>query len=102
MRIVSQSAVSSYCHFLAPPQLMLPAPQIAGLLPARVPSSVPQITTILPRESLRERQVARWAAQDAELEVFLNGARKRLAAVCAEIMPMPARATEPFIWEVAS
>ena len=39
MRIVSQSAVTSYSYFSAPLQLMLPAPQLAGLLPARVPSS---------------------------------------------------------------
>jgi len=40
MRIVSQSVSPSYCHF--PPMLALPAPApIAGLLPARVPSSEP-------------------------------------------------------------
>ena len=40
MRIVSQSASASYSHF--PPMLALPAPApIAGLLPARVPSSEP-------------------------------------------------------------
>ena len=40
MRIVSQSVSPSYCHF--PPMLALPAPvPIAGLLPARVPSSEP-------------------------------------------------------------
>ena len=40
MRIVSQSVSASYCHF--PPMLALPAPApIAGLLPARVPSSEP-------------------------------------------------------------
>ena len=39
-RIVSQSVSTSYCHF--PPMLALPAPApIAGLLPARVPSSEP-------------------------------------------------------------
>jgi len=38
MRIVSQSVSPSYCHF--PTMLALPAPApIAGLLPARVPSS---------------------------------------------------------------
>jgi len=39
MRIVSQSAVTSYSYFSAQQPLMLPAPRIAGLLPARVPSS---------------------------------------------------------------
>ena len=40
MRIVSQSVSPSYCRF--PPMLALPAPApIAGLLPARVPSSEP-------------------------------------------------------------
>ena len=40
MRIVPQSASASYCLF--PPMLALPAPApIAGLLPARVPSSEP-------------------------------------------------------------
>jgi len=37
MRIVSQSAVTSHSYFSVP--LMLAAPRIAGLLPARVPSS---------------------------------------------------------------
>ncbi len=34
MRIVHQSAANSYSHF-PPPQLLLAAPRIAGLLPAR-------------------------------------------------------------------
>ncbi len=41
MRILPQSASASYSHFPAQPHLMLNAPHIAGLLPARVPSSEP-------------------------------------------------------------
>jgi len=87
--------------------LALPAPApIAGLLPARVPSSLPppsQITVIKPRESLRDRQRAIWAAQDAEIELFLEGARQRLAAVYAEVKQDAAnRSARSFIWEIAS
>ncbi len=39
MPIVHQSVPASYSHFPAQPQLLLAAPRIAGLLPARVPSS---------------------------------------------------------------
>ena len=93
-------------HTLFPPQtLLLTAPRIAGLLSARVPSSMPQITMFKGpiRESLLDRQRAIWAAQDAEIEAFLKGARQRLTAVYAEIRQDAAhRATRPFIWEIAS
>jgi len=84
MRIVPQSAPVSYSLF--PVMLALPAPRIAGLLTAYVPSST-QITVIKqqPRQSLLDRQRAIWAAQDAELEEFLAGARQRLVAVIAEV-----------------
>jgi len=103
LRIVQQSASASYSHFS--PMLALPAPApIAGLLPARVPSSMPQITMFSPvRESLLDRQRAIWAAQDAEIELFLDGARQRLAAVYAEVRQNAAhRSARPFIWEIAS
>jgi len=85
--------------------LALPAPApIAGLLPARVPSSLPPITVFKPqRESALDRQRAIWAAQDAEIETFLQGARQRLAAVYAEVRQNAAnRSARPFIWEIAS
>ena len=67
-------------------QLCLPAPTpIAGLLPARVPSSLPPTTVFKARrESALDRQRALWAAQDAELQEFLVGARRRLAAALAK------------------
>ena len=102
MRIVQQSALVSHC--LLPLRLLLSAPRIAGLIPARVPSApTPRVTVIQPRKSLLDRQRAIWAAQDAELDAFLEGARHRLAIVYAEVVrdyaPRPAR---PFIWEIAS
>ena len=102
-RIVQQLVSLSHCPFLA-----LPAPKIAGLLPARVPSSLPTSTPITvfkpQRESLLDRQRAVWAAQDAEIEAFLAGARQRLAAVYAEVMQDVAHRSNrrPFIWEIAS
>ena len=86
MRIVPQSAVASYSFLLA-----LPAPQIAGLLPARcepVQPATPATPTIIvePRRSRVFRSFAEWDAADAELEDFLIGARQRLAAVYAEVM----------------
>jgi len=86
-------------------QLCLPAPTpIAGLLPARVPSSLPPIAVFQARrESALDRQRALWAAQDAEIETFLQGARQRLAAVYAEVVKDYApRSARPFIWEIAS
>lgn len=105
MRIVQQPALDSHCSF--PPQLLLPAPRIAGLLPALVPSNLPtppQITVRRSRESLLDRQRAIWAAQDAEIEAFLEGARQRLAAVYAEVKQDAAHRSDrrPFIWEIAS
>ena len=85
--------------------LALPAPiPIAGLLPARVPSSLPPIAVFKARrESALDRQRAIWAAQDAEIELFLDGARQRLAAVYAEVRQNAAhRSARPFIWEIAS
>jgi len=85
--------------------LALPAPiPIAGLLPARVPSSLPPIAVFKARrESALDRQRAIWAAQDAEIELFLEGARQRLAAVYAEIRQDAAnRSARSFIWEIAS
>jgi len=66
--------------------LALPAPAlIAGLLPARVPSSLPPIVVFKPqRESALDRQRAIWAAQDAELADFLSGARQRLSTALAK------------------
>ena len=84
MRIVPQFATAVHCSF--PPKLALPAPRpIAGLLPARVPSSIPAIEVIkVPRfESRLERQRALWAAQDAELTAFLVAARERWLASIA-------------------
>lgn len=101
MPIVSQSVSASHSYFPAA-QLMLAAPRIAGLLPARVPSSVPALMVIKPRESLLDRQRAIWAAQDAEIEAFLAGARQRLAAVAAEVArDFAPRSAHPFIWEIA-
>ena len=85
--------------------LALPAPiPIAGLLPARVPSSLPPIAVFKARrESALDRQRALWAAQDAQIELFLEGARQRLAAVYAEIRQDAAnRSARSFIWEIAS
>ena len=90
MRIVSQSASASYSHFPEQqPMLALPAPHIAGFLPARCASS-PQIKVLKQphRESLLDRQRAIWAVQDAELEEFLRGARQRIAAAFAESRPI--------------
>ena len=84
MRIVPQSASASYCLF--PSMLALPAPTpIAGLLPARVPSSLPtvEIVKVFRFESRLERQRALWAAQDAELTAFLVAARERWLASIA-------------------
>jgi len=103
VEIVPQSVSPSYCPF--PPMLALPAPiPIAGLLPARVPSSLPPIAVFKARrESALDRQRAIWAAQDAEIELFLEGARQRLAAVYAEIRQDAAnRSARSFIWEIAS
>lgn len=84
-------------------QLCLPAPHIAELLPARVPSSVSEIRVIKRRESLLDRQRAIWAAQDAEIETFLEGARQRLAAIYAEVKQDTAsRYAHSFLWEIAS
>ena len=86
-------------------QLCLPAPTpTAGLLPARVPSSMPPTTVFKARrESALDRQRALWAAQDAQIELFLEGARQRLAAVYAEVRQNAANcSTRPFIWEIAS
>ncbi len=83
-------------------QLLLAAPKIAGLLPARI-TSTPQITVFKPRESLLDRQRAIWAAQDAELEAFLDGARQRLTALFAEVEHDAAnRSARPFFWEITS
>ncbi len=103
-QILPQEGRASHCLF--PPQFLLSAgPHIAGLLPARVEatSSAPEIKVIKPRESLLDRQRAIWAAQDAEIELFLEGARQRLAAVYAEIRQDAAnRSARSFIWEIAS
>ncbi len=101
-RIVSQSASHSYSHFSGA-QLLLPAPRIAGFLTARVPSSEPQLTVFKkPRESLLDKQRAIWAAQDAEIEEFLAGARQRIAAVYAEVMTesLNRPAHRPYFWEI--
>jgi len=87
LRIVPQSATASYSPLLA-----LPAPQIAGLLPARTASSAPRQIKPLPepfytpRRSRVFRSFAEWDAADAEIEAFLVGARQRLTAVYAEVM----------------
>ncbi len=105
LRIVQQSASASHSYF-STAQLLLPAPRIAGLLPAWVPSSRPSSTPITvfkpQRESLLDRQRAIWAAQDAEIALFLEGARQRLAAVATEVArEYPPRSAHPFIWEIA-
>lgn len=96
-RIVSQSVSASHAHFSTPQRLLLSTPRIAGLLPAHVPAKPcdPSITVIMPRESLRDRQYAIWAAQDAELDAFLEGARQRLNAVYAEVAQDCAAYTTP-------
>ena len=72
--------------------LALPAPKIAGLLPARTASSTShQITPspelfYAPHPSRVFRSFAEWDAADAEIEAFLVGARQRLTAVYAEVM----------------
>jgi len=70
--------------------LALPAPQIAGLLPARCERVLPATPTIViePRRSASRvfRSFAEWDAADAEIESFLVGARQRLSAVYAEVM----------------
>ncbi len=103
-QILPQEGRASHCLF--PPQFLLSAgPYIAGLLPARVETASPisQIKVIKPRESLLDRQRAIWAAQDADIELFLEGARQRLAAVYAEVRQDAAhRSARPFIWEIAS
>ncbi len=98
MRIVPQSASASYSYFSAA-QLLLSAPRIAGLLPARVTSTAvaSQVTVIKPRESLLDRQRAIWAAQDAELDAFLDGARQRLTTLYTEVMQeSAARSARPY------
>jgi hypothetical protein len=102
MRIVPQLAPVSYSPFPA-----LPAPRIAGLLPARTgQASTPPIIVDRPREprqSRLDRQRAIWAAQDAELEAFLQGARERLSALYAEITQnAAARPAHPTLREIAS
>ncbi len=99
MNILPDFASASYSQFPAA-QLMLPAPRIAGLLSARVPSSQ-QVIVTKPRESLLDRQRAIWAAQDAELEEFLIGARQRIAAVIAEI-EHDRTTRRPYLWEITS
>jgi hypothetical protein len=98
--IVPQSASILHCPFLA-----LPAPRIAGLLPART-GTLPPTDTVIPRkpyQSRLERQQAIWAAQDAEIEAFLEGARQRLAAVYAEVMNNRAnRANRAATWEITA
>ena len=86
MRIVPQSVPASYSPLLA-----LPAPQIAGLLPAwcvRPPSEPP--TIIVEHSKAGSPRVFRsfteWDAADAEIESFLVGARQRLSALYAEVM----------------
>jgi len=85
--IVPQSTPASYSPLLA-----LPAPKIAGLLPAHTASSAQrQITSLpepfyAPRPSRVFRSFAEWDAADAEIESFLVGARQRLSAVYAEVM----------------
>jgi hypothetical protein len=102
MRIVPQVASVSYS--LLPEIPLLAAPRIAGLLPARTASaSAAPITVVQKSPSRLERQQAIWAAQDAELEAFLEGARQRLRNVYEKVMQDSAdRVRCPYIWEVAS
>lgn len=99
MRIVQQSVQFSHSPLLA-----LPAPQIAGLLPARVPSSTspnPPITISLSRESLHEQKLAWWAAQDAELDAYLRSSHERLDRLFAELRQIaPAELARRFLREV--
>jgi len=84
--IVPQSGRAAHWSRPSQPFLALPAPTpIAGLLPARVPSSLPAIEIVkVPLfESRLDRQRALWAAQDAELTAFLVAARERWLASIA-------------------
>jgi hypothetical protein len=76
-RILPQIASNSYSS--SPGLLMLPAPKIAGLLPAPQPKiTVEKI--IQPCEAHVFRSFAGWQAADNELAEFLEGALRRLAA----------------------
>lgn len=92
MQIVSQSATFSYSFFPTQPLLMappprkaLPAPRIAGLLPAAVPPRVeiitessltlPDIARLLGRIRSREAMNAEIADMALEALQFLDGLR---------------------------
>ena len=102
MSIVPPLTAVSYSPFPA-----LGAPRIAGLLPAHIDSStverLPEISVLKPAPSRRDRQRALWAAQDAEIDMFVAGACERLAAVAAEVWATSTpHSVRPFIWEIAS
>ncbi len=83
MPIVTQSASVSYSPFPA-----LPAPSsVAGLLPAPVIGGLLAAgNTPVPRRYSRiQAQFDLWAAQDAEIREFLDGARSRLLALRDEL-----------------
>ncbi len=102
-RIVPQSASASHSYFPSV-QLLLPAPRITGLLPARAGSAfTPQVMSVEKRQLCLDRRRAIWAAQDAKIEAFLAGARQRLSAVCTEVFrESTCRPARPFILEIAS
>src|SRR5258708_7658936 len=93
MKIVPQS-VKSLCSLVpVQPVALLPAPRIAGLLPAwasreyQPPPKTPPIilfSTTQPRSHVY-RSFAEWDAAEAELDMWLEGAHQRLTAVRAEI-----------------
>ena len=96
MRIVPQPASASYSHF--PPMLALPAPApIAGLLPARVPSSEPPPNAPAPfifdRPALADLSTAQrerlYEATNVLLEIaveFMVGAFNEDAIRAAEVL----------------
>jgi len=96
MRIVPQSVSASYCHF--PLMLALPAPTpIAGLLPARVPSSEPPpnapVPFIFDRPALADLSAQQrehlYDATNVLLEIaveFMLGALNEEAIRAAEVL----------------
>ena len=99
MSIVPHLTSASYSHFPAQPQqLMLPAPHIAGLLPAHVPSSEPPPDSaptpfVFDRPNLADltaaQRVRLYEAADMLLEIaveFMVGTFNEDALRAAEVM----------------
>jgi len=91
MRIVPQSASASYSHFSPLAQLLLPAPQIAGLLPSGLkPSPAP---FVFDRPALADLKVAQrdqlYQAAEVLLEFaveFMIGTFNENALRAAEVL----------------